>query len=103
MKKLSFDELKEKLQKQFPSLIVKDSKEFYSEPFPEKQSLWLPNAESVSYTAKDHNTLYQAHVCYDKNYNLEVYRKFDKWCNRYGWYASTENYTMQIFNQYESL
>jgi len=32
-----------------------------------------------------------------KNYDFEVYKKFDKWCNRYGWYATSESYTLQLF------
>ena len=98
MKKLSYDEMVLKIKIRFPKLTIKDSKEFYGESTQEKFGIWLPNSEDVRYTDKDNNTLYRAMMYNDnKNYTFEVYDKFDNWCQRYGWYATTESYAMQIF------
>lgn len=85
-----------KLQERFPYLEILDNTEFSSET-KTNNAFWLRNGESVTYTEKDKNTLYQAMNNDFKNYDLEVYKKFDKWCNKYGWYATSESYTLQLF------
>lgn len=85
-----------KLLDRFPTLEVLDNIEF-SSASEIKTGFWLRNGESVTYTEKDKNTLYQAMNNDFKNYDLEVYKKFDKWCNKYGWYATSESYTLQLF------
>lgn len=85
----------EKLKHRFPTLIIKDSNEFSNE-YEIGTSLWLQNAQDVTYTKKDLNTIYNTSYGI-KGYDIEVYEKFNKWCNKYGWYASTENYTLQLF------
>lgn len=95
MKELNFEQMSAKLKKRFPTLVIKDGKDFDSTRRGLGNSFWLPNSEDVTYTSKDDNTLYKSYG--GKGYELEVYEKFDKWCNRYGWYATTESYTMEIF------
>ena len=85
----------EKLKHRFPRLIIKDSNEFSNE-YEIGTSLWLQNAQDVTYTKKDLNTIYNTSYGI-KGYDIEVYEKFNKWCNKYGYYASTENYTLQLF------
>lgn len=86
-----------KLQNRFPNLEILDNIEF-SSASEIKTGFWLRNAHDITYTKKDKNTLYQA-MNYDyKNYDLEVYKKFNKFCNRFGWYATSESYTLQVFN-----
>ena len=96
MKKLTYNEMFFKLKERFPQLEVLDNTEFNKEHIP-NNSFWLRNAESITYTEKDKNTLYQAMNMDFKNYDLEVYKKFNKWCNKYGWYATSEDYTLQLF------
>jgi hypothetical protein len=97
-RELNFEEMSAKLKKRFPTLVIKDGIAFDSNRQETGKSFWLPNASDVTYTNKDVNTLYQASTTYrERNYSLEVYNKFNAWCNRYGWYASTESYTMEIF------
>jgi len=97
MKKLTHFEMLNKLRERFPYLQVLDNTEFSkdSKPF---TGFWLRNAHDITYTEKDKNTLYQAMNNDYKNYDLEVYKKFDKFCNRYGWYATSESYTLQVFS-----
>lgn len=90
MKKISSEQLREKLQKRFPLLVIKDGICFSNELVTNKPSLWLPNAVDVSYTKKDKNTLYQYH-------NPRAYKKFINWCHKYGWYPSTIDYTMLLY------
>ena len=95
IKDLNFEQMSVKLKKRFPNLVVKDGNDFDNERTEIGKSFWLPNSEDITYTSKDSNTLYK---CFGgKGYDLEVYEKFDKWCNRYGWYATTDRYTMEIF------
>ena len=96
MKKLTYQEVYLKLQERFPNLEILDNIEF-SSASEIKTGFWLRNGESVTYTEKDKNTLYQAMNNDFKNYDLEVYKKFNKWCNKYGWYATSESYTLQLF------
>lgn len=90
MNKLAIEQFKVKLQKRFPLIVIKDGTEFSNELVTNKPSIWLPNAVDVSYTNKDKSTLYQYH-------KPTAYVKFIKWCNRYGWYPNTIDYTMLIF------
>lgn len=94
--KLSYQEMYFKLKERFPQLEVLDNTEF-SKDVKSNNSFWLRNGSKVTYTEKDKSTLYQAMNLDFKNYDLEVYKKFDKWCNKYGWYATSESYTLQIF------
>ena len=95
MKNLNFEEIIAKLEYRFPNINAVDSFEF-SKEYKKGCSIWIRNASDITYTKKDKNTIYNTSY-YLKNYDIEVYNKFDKWCNRYGWYASTENYTLQLF------
>ena len=97
MSKLTFAEMVQKLKNRFNSIEVLDFIEC-DKNYKPQFSIWIKNANCVTYTNKDKNTL----LCesYPKNpklYELDVYRKFDKFCQKYGWYASTENYTLQLF------
>lgn len=95
--KLPYNEMLIKLKERFPNLEILDNTEFSKDAKP-NNGFWLRNANDISYTNKDSNTLYQA-MSYDfKNYDFEVYKKFDKWCNRFGWYATSESYTLQLFS-----
>lgn len=85
-----------KLQERFPQLQVLDNTEF-SKDAKQDNGFWLRNGEEIKYTEKDKNTLYKSMNNDFKNYDLEVYKKFDKWCNKYGWYATSESYTLQLF------
>lgn len=98
MKNLSYEEMQVALEKRFPSLVIKDAKEFSYE-YSLKKSLWLQNASSVTYTEKDLNPISALDNCIyeNKNYDIDVYNKFYTWCIKRGWYASTENYTLQLF------
>jgi hypothetical protein len=99
-KVLSYEEMFFKLRKRFPNIVVKDSNKF-SKDYDKGLSFWLPNANEIPYTNVDKNVLCSLDVWIKfkdtKLYDLDVYIKFDNWCKRYGWYASTENYTLQIF------
>lgn len=97
MKTLDFHQMVIKLQSRFPGIVIKDGCDFYSEKTEAFRSIWIPNSSEVSYTSKDLNTLYKANDYFNKKYEFEVYKKFDSWCQKRGWYASTESYTMQIF------
>ena len=101
MKKLTYEEMFFKLKNRFPGIEIKDSKAFSYE-YEYGQSLWLRNASSITYTNIDKNTLsaLDTGIYNSKLYDIDVYIKFDKWCNKYGWYASTENYTLQLFKLY---
>ena len=95
---MNFDEIIVALQKRFPTLQIKCASEF-SKDYKPNQAIWLRNASSVPYTNKDTYPL-SALDCgiYDnKNYDIDVYIKFDKWCNKKGWYASTEEYTLMLY------
>jgi hypothetical protein len=97
MKKLSYREMLLKLKERFPQLEVLDNTKF-SKDATLNTSFWLRNADDINYTSKDKNTLYQSMNNDFKNYDLEVYKKFNSWCNRYGWYATSESYTLQVFS-----
>ena len=88
------------INKRFPTIIVKDSNDF-SKDIPKGTSLWLTNTNEVTYTDKDENVICSLDVWVKasntKLYDIDVYIKFGAWCNRYGWYASTENYTLNLF------
>lgn len=96
MKKLTFEQMKDKLSKRFPNLEILCNSEFNKEIEP-KTGFWLRNSESITYTEKDKNTLYQSMNNDFKNYEFEVYKKFNSFCVRFGWYATSESYTMQLF------
>lgn len=97
-KELSYQDMFFKLKERFPTIIVKDNNEF-TKDCAKGVAFWLPNGNEVTYTDKDESVLCSLDV-WVKNpndYEIDVYKKFDKWCNRYGWYASTENYALNIF------
>lgn len=95
--KLSYNEMLLKLEERFPTLEVLDNSKFSKEAT-KNTGFWLRNAESITYTILDKHKLYQA-MNYDfRNYDFEVYKKFNKWCNKFGWYATSESYTLQIFS-----
>ena len=96
MKKLTYHEMYLKLQERFPELEILDNIEFSSEA-KQNNGFWLRNGSEITYTEKDKNTLYQSVGYFRKDYDFEVYKKFDKWCNKYGWYATSESYTLQLF------
>jgi hypothetical protein len=97
MKTLTYNEMLLKLEERFPKLEVLDNNEF-SRDAKLNSAFWLRNADSINYTNKDKNTLYQS-MSYDfKNYDFEVYKKFNNFCNRFGWYATSESYTLQVFS-----
>lgn len=85
-----------KLKERFPKLEIVDNVEFTKDASP-NTGFWLKNGDEITYTTKDKNTLYQAMNLDFKNYDLEVYKKFNNWCNRYGWYVTSESYTLQVF------
>jgi len=95
---MSKSEIIDALQKRFPSLEIKCGSEFSKDMNPEC-SLWLRNASNVSYTDKDSNPLsaLDNKIYSDKNYELDVYKKFDAWCVKRGWYPTTEDYTLILF------
>jgi hypothetical protein len=97
MKKLTYPQMLLKLQNRFPTLQVLDNIEFSKDATP-LNGFWLRNCESVTYTKKDTNYLYKAMNVDYKNYEFEVYKKFNGFCNRYGWYATSESYTLQVFS-----
>jgi hypothetical protein len=97
MKKLSFAEMVQKLQKRFENIEVLDYIEC-NKNYKLNFSIWIKKAYCIPYTKKDTNTiLLNGYQNNQKLYELDVYKKFDKFCQRYGWYASTENYTLQLF------
>jgi hypothetical protein len=95
---MNFNEITIALQKRFPTLEIKCGSEF-SKDYKPNQAIWLRNASSVPYTNKDVNPLSALdNGIYDnKNYDIDVYIKFDKWCNKKGWYTSTEEYTLMLY------
>jgi hypothetical protein len=86
------------LQKRFPTLDIRCGSEF-SKDYKPNHSIWLRNGSSVPYTSKDTNPLsaLDNRIYNNKNYDIDVYIKFDKWCNKRGWYASTEDYTLMLY------
>ncbi len=98
MANLNYTQMFFAVRKRFPQLEVKCSSKF-SEEYEPNTSLWLKNASSVQYTDKDTNPLSALDNCIyeSKHYEIDVYKKFEKWCNKKGWYASTESYTLQLF------
>ena len=95
---MNFTEIIVELQKRFPTLEIKCGSEF-SKDYKPNQSIWLRNGSNVPYTDKDTNPLSGLDniMCDNKNYDIDVYIKFDKWCNKRGWYASTEEYTLMLY------
>lgn len=96
MKILGYNEMLLKLKQRFPSMDILDNSEFSKEN-KANYSFWIRNACDVTYTEKDLNTLYQSMNNDYKNYDFEVYKKFNNFCNRYGWYATSESYTLQVY------
>lgn len=95
--KLSFKEMQLVLQKRFPKLEVLDNAEF-STDHAKESGFWLKNASEVTYTAKDKNTLLaNGNEPNSRLYDIDVYKKLDAFCQKKGWYASTESYTLQLF------
>lgn len=95
--KLSFEEMRLKLQNRFPKLEVLDNSEF-SADHAKSTGFWLKNAHEVKYTNKDKNTLLASqNEPNPKLYEFEVYKKLDVFCQKFGWYASTESYALQLF------
>jgi len=95
---MNFDEIIVALQKRFPTLEIKCASEF-SKDYKPNRAIWLRNGSSVQYTNKDTNPLsaLDNRIYDNKNYDIDVYIKFDKWCNKKGWYASTEEYTLMLY------
>jgi hypothetical protein len=95
---MKFTEIIVALQKRFPTLEIKCASEF-SKDYKPNRAIWLRNASSVQYTDKDTNPLsaLDNRIYNNKNYDIDVYIKFDKWCNNKGWYASTEEYTLMLY------
>lgn len=97
MKKLSFTEMVQKLQKRFEGIELFDYIEC-DKTYKPQFSIWIKKGYLIPYTKKDTNTIFYNGVPQNpKLYDFEVYIKFDKFCQRYGWYASTESYTLQLF------
>lgn len=98
MKHLYFKQMQDKLRERFPQAIVKCASEF-SEDYKPGQAIWIPNGYQVEYTKKDSNSLTILDTGrYDvRGYDIDVYIKFNKWCNNRGWYASTEEYTLMLY------
>ena len=95
--KLSIEEMQFKLQQRFPKLEVLDNSEFSADQA-KGSGLWLKNASEISYTVNDNNTLLAGeNEPNSRLYELDVYKKFDAFCQKRGWYASTESYTLQLF------
>jgi hypothetical protein len=92
-------EMVKALEKRFPTLNIKEGSSF-SPDYASDNFIWLPNASSVPYTEKDASPLSaldnwlspSQHAKYD----IDVYMKFNDWCKKKGWYASTESYTMML-------
>jgi hypothetical protein len=86
------------LQKRFPTLEIKDGLEF-SNDICNYNCLWLKNGSDVPYTDKDKNPIsgLDNMIYNDKRYDIDVYIKFNEWCIKRGWYASTENYTLMLY------
>lgn len=95
---MNFDEITTALQKRFPKLEINCGSEF-SKDYKVNQSIWLRNSSNVPYTNNDKNPLSSLDKCMynNNNYDIDVYIKFDKWCNKRGWYASTEEYTLMLY------
>jgi hypothetical protein len=95
---MNFNEIIVALQKRFPTLEIKCASEF-SKDYKPNRAIWLRNGSSVPYTDKDTNPLsaLDNRIYNNKNYDIDVYIKFDKWCNKKGWYASTEEYTLMLY------
>jgi hypothetical protein len=94
--KLSYDEMFLKLQKRFPDLEILDNTEYSKESKP-MTGFWLKNGDEIPYSNKNQNTLYRSMNANYLNYEFEIYKRFDSWCKKYGFYASSENYTLQLF------
>ena len=96
MKTLTYNEMLLKLKEHYPTLEILDSSEFSKETSP-NEGFWLRNASEVTYTEKDKNTiLANENEPNSRLYEIDVYKKFDLFCQRFGWYATTESYVLQI-------
>jgi hypothetical protein len=94
---MTYDEIVVALKKRFPNLEIKDGSEFCKDYKP-YNSIWLSNASNIPYTQKDINPIsgLDNRIYGDKNYDIDVYIKFNNWCNKRGWYATTEAYTLML-------
>lgn len=95
MKALIYDELVKQLTDRFPGIEIKDAHE-YSADIPPMHGLWIVNCRELTYTEKDQHVLYEAYGPH-KHYEMDIYRKFHQYCKARGWYATSENYTINIY------
>lgn len=96
MKVLSFSEMETALKKRFPNIEVFCNSE-YSKEYPKNLGFWVKGSDELTYTAKNLNTLYLANDYFNNAYELNIYKKFSKWCEKRGYFVSSENNTLQIF------
>lgn len=96
--KLSQKEMMEALVYRFPSITALDGNEF-SKDNSIGNSIWIKNGSSVPYTDKDRNPLcsLDTGIRNERLYDIEVYIKFNDWCYKRGWYATTEDYTLMLY------
>ena len=91
-------EMMEALKKRFKNSEILDGFE-YSDEYSKTSCIWFRNASEITYTEKDLNPISALDngIRSSKLYDLDVYHKFEKWCNKRGWYPSTEDYTLILF------
>jgi len=96
MTDLSYSEMEMAIKKRFAGVELLCNSE-YSALYPKNEGFWIRGSENIRYTDKDRNTLYLSNDYENKSYELNIYKKFDAWCKARGWFATSENYTLQIF------
>ena len=96
--KLSQKEMMEALTKRFPSIVLHDGNTF-SKGITIGNGIWIKDGSSVPYTDKDSNPLsvLDTGILNERLYDIDVYKKFDKWCTKRGWYPTTEDYTLMLY------
>ena len=96
MKNLTYHEMEADLKKRFPEMKILCNSEFTSS-YPKGVAFWAIGSDEQTYSDKDKNPLYLANDYYNNKYELNIYKKFHAFCKARGWFASSENYTLQIF------
>lgn len=96
MKALSFLEMETALKNRFPNINVACNSEYFKD-YPKNLDFWVKDSDELTYTAKDLNPLYLANDYLNKAYEINIYKKFAKWCENRGYFVSSENNTLQIF------
>jgi hypothetical protein len=96
MKNLSYSEMEADLKKRFPGIELLCNSN-YSQDYPKERGFWVRNCGELTYSTKDKNTLYLGLDYYNRDYELNIYKKFEAFCQARGWWTTSEDYTLQIF------